>query len=267
MLPTPPATAYRALALNAISLYLTAYLATILLHELGHALMSLALGGRPILYNTSVQNGNKHLASSALVLIAAAGPVLSLLQGASLLVGLRRWPLVGLWGLFWLYLAVFGLVNFLGYLLIAPFVKGGDTGQIVALLHVPAAVQWTVAGLSLYVLIKIIGGTAPLFLRLLPLAVQAEAGARTAALRALIGWPWLVGSVVLVLLALPAPHPAVVANMFMSPMVLRRTYANALSLSPVPAANAGLLRWHWLPVLASLGVALGFKLLAHGVAW
>jgi hypothetical protein len=214
-----------------------------------------------------VQNGNKHLASSALVLIAAAGPVLSLLQGASLLAWLRRQPLAGPWGLFWLYMAAFGLINFLGYLMIAPFVKGSDTGQIVALLHVPAAAQWAVAGLSLYALIKIIGGTAPLFLGLLPPVVQANAAARTAALRALIGWPWLVGSVVLVLLALPAPHPAVIANMFMSPMVLRRAYANALSLSPVSAIATGLLRWQWLSVLASLGVATVFKLLAHGVAW
>jgi hypothetical protein len=45
MLPTQPATTYRALAFNAIFLYLTAYLATIILHESGHALMSLALGG------------------------------------------------------------------------------------------------------------------------------------------------------------------------------------------------------------------------------
>lgn len=210
----PTQSASRALALNAILLYIIAYLVTIVLHETGHALMSLALGGRPILYSTSVQNANKHLADSAIVLIAAAGPLLSLLQGASLLAWLRHRPARGAWGLFWLYMAVFGLINFLGYLLIAPVVKGGDTGQIMALLHVPAAVQWAVAALGLYALIKVVGSTAPLFLGLLPTEMQADAAQRTTALRGLILWPWLVGSVVLVLLALPALHPAVIANMF-----------------------------------------------------
>lgn len=265
MSPTQPAS--RALAFNAILLYVAAYLVTIMLHEVGHALMSLALDGRPVLYNTSVQNTNKLLASSAVVLIAAAGPLLSLLQGASLLVWLRRRPPAGAWGLFWLYMAVFGLINFLGYLLIAPVVKGGDTGQIVARLHVPAAAQWVVAALSLYGLIRVIGSTAPLFLGLLPTELQHNAVQRATGLRGLILWPWLVGSVVLVLLALPAPHPAVIANMFMSPMALRRAYVNGLQLPVVPAGVTGLLRGQWLAALATLAAASIFKLLAHGVAW
>jgi len=265
---TPTQAAKRALAFNAILLYIAAYLITIMLHETGHALMSLALGGRPVLYSTSVQNANRHLADSALVLIAAAGPLLSLVQGASLLAWLRYRPAKGAWGLFWLYMAAFGLINFLGYLLIAPVVKGGDTGQIMALLHVPTAVQWVGAVLGLYTLVKVIGSTAPLFLGLLPTEMQVEAAQRITALRGIIWWPWLVGSVVLVVLALPAPHPAVVANMFMSPMVLRRAYANGLQLAPIPGRIAtGLLCWQWLPGLASAGVGVVFRLLAHGVAW
>lgn len=265
MHPTQPAS--RALTLNAILLYILAYLVTIIMHETGHALLALALDGRPILYSTSVQNANKHLADSAIVLIAAAGPLLSLLQGASLLAWLRHRPVAGTWGLFWLYMAVFGLINFLGYLLIAPVVKGGDTGQLVARLHVPAAVTWAVAALSLYVLIKVIGSTAPLFLGLLPSIEQVEVNQRTVGLRRLILWPWLVGSVVLVLLALPAPHPAVIANMFMSPMVLRRAYINGLRIAPVPAVVTGLLRWQWRPALVGVVVVRVFKLLAHGWAW
>lgn len=260
----------RALILNASCLYITAYLATIVLHEIGHAVVSLALGGRPVLYNTSVQNTNHLLPAAALVLIAAAGPVVSLLQGLALLALLRRRPPAGPWGLFWLYAGVFGVINFFGYLLITPLVKGGDTGQLAALLHVPTAVQWVVALLSLYLLIKLIGSTAPLFLRLLPTEAQAHLPARVAGLRGLILWPWLAGSVVLVLLALPAPHPAVIANMFMSPLVLRRAYANALAASAVPAAAAapvGLLRAQWLPALACVGGAILFKLLGQGVAW
>jgi hypothetical protein len=260
--------ALRSLTLNAIGLYVAAYLLTIMLHEMGHATMSWALGGHPILYNTSVENTNKALSDTARVLIAAAGPVVSLLQGALLLLLAQRNRVGGSWGLFGLYLGVFGLVNFLGYVMIAPVVAGGDTGQIVALLHVPAGVPWLTAGLALVLLVRSIGGTAPLFTRLLPAHWLADAGARTQAMRGLIAWPWLVGSVVLVLLALPAPHPAVGANMFMSPLVLRRTYVNALKIaSPEAATQETLLQQQWLPIGAAVTLAVVFKLLSQGVAW
>ena len=260
-----PAT--RHLALSAICLYITAYLLTIVLHEVGHAVMALALGDHPILYNTSVSNTNKLLSGTAHVLIAAAGPVVSLLQGAVLLLLLRGGRATGPAALFWLYMSAFGLINFFGYLLIAPLVKSGDTGQIVALLHVPAAAQWAIASLSLSLLIVLVGGMAPLFLRQLPAAVQADPTAKTNALRALILWPWLVGSVVLVLLALPAPQPVIVANMFMSPMVLRRTYRRALD-GPAVATNATeQLGSPWVLALGLLVLAVGFRLLGQGIAW
>ncbi|RYY20708.1 MAG: hypothetical protein EOO36_02705 [Cytophagaceae bacterium] len=260
-----PAT--RRLASTAILLYIAAYLLTIVLHELGHAVMALALGDHPILYNTSVQNTNKQLSNGAHVLIAAAGPLLSLLQGTALLVLLRRGRAVGASALFWLYMSVFGLINFFGYLMIAPLVPGGDTGQIVARLHVPAPAQWAVAVGSLGCLVLLIGSTAPLFLRQLPATTQATPLLRTSGMRALLLWPWLVGSVVLVLLALPAPHPAVVANMFMSPMVLRRAYRRALAGPAVETPATEPLGAPWALAGAVLLLAVGFKLLGRGIAW
>jgi hypothetical protein len=260
-----PAT--RRLACTAFLLYIAAYLLTIVLHELAHATMALALGDQPILYNTSVQNTNPRLSNAAHVLIAAAGPVFSLLQGVTLLPLLRRGRGAGAGSLFWLYMCVFGLINFFGYLLIAPLVAGGDTGQIVARLHVPVAAQWAVAVASLLSLGLLIGSTAPLFLRHLPTEMQAAPAARTEGMRALLLWPWLVGSVVLVLLALPAPHPAIVANMFMSPMVLRRAYRLALTGPAVATPAAEVRQWPWGLALMVLVVAVGFRLLGHGLAW
>jgi hypothetical protein len=260
-----PAT--RRLACTATLLYIAAYLLTIVLHELAHATMALALGDHPVLYNTSVQNTNPQLSNAAHVLIAAAGPVFSLLQGVALLPLLRRSRGAGAGSLFWLYMSVFGLINFFGYLLIAPLVAGGDTGQIVARLHVPAAAQWAVAVGSLLGLGLLIGSTAPLFLRHLPTGAQATPAARADGMRALLLWPWLVGSVVLVLLALPAPHPAIVANMFMSPMVLRRAYRLALTGPAVATPATEVPHWPWGLALVVLAVAVGFRLLGHGIAW
>lgn len=260
----------RSLALNAICLYIAAYLLTIMVHEMGHAAMALVLGDHPVLYNTSVTNTSKLLSNTAHVLIAAAGPLVSLAQGLALLALARRRP-AGPGPLFILYLGVFGLINFLGYLMIAPLVKGGDTGQIVARLHVPTGATWAMAVLALLVLLKTIGGTGPLFARLLPTAARADDAQKAVGLKALILWPWLVGSVVLVLLALPAPHPAIVANMFMSPMVLRRAYAVAAKApagAPTAAddAPAALEQPQWLMALAAIVMALIFRALGHGVA-
>ncbi len=260
-----PAT--RRLACTAILLYIAAYLLTIVLHELAHATMALALGDHPVLYNTSVQNTNPQLSNAAHVLIAAAGPVFSLVQGLTLLPLLRRSRGSGAGSLFWLYMCVFGLINFFGYLLIAPLVAGGDTGQIVARLHVPAAAQWAVAAGGLLGLSLLIGSTAPLFLRHLSTAAQAAPAARTSGMRALLLWPWLVGSVVLVLLALPAPQLVIVANMFMSPMVLSRAYRRALAGPAVATTATEVQRAPWGLAVVVLVAAVGFRLLGQGIAW
>jgi len=260
-----PAT--RRLAFTAILLYIAAYLLTIVLHEVAHATMALALGDHPVLYNTSVQTTNPRLSNAAHVLIAAAGPVFSLVQGLVLLPLLRRNRGTSPGSLFWLFMGAFGLINFFGYLMIAPLVAGGDTGQIVARLHVPAAAQWAAAGGGLLCLSLLIGSTAPLFLRYLPAETQADSAARTSGMRALLLWPWLVGSVVLVLLALPAPQLAIVANMFMSPMVLGRAYRRALASPAV--ATAATEQWPapWGLALVVLVAAIGFRLLGQGIAW
>lgn len=258
--------AFRALAFNASCLYISAYLLTIVLHESGHAAMALALGDHPVFFSTSVRTTSAHLTNLDHVLVAAAGPVLSLVQGLLLLGWLHRQRPRSTGGLFGLYMGLFGLINFLGYLCIAPFVTGADTGQIVARLHVPAGAVWAVAALALGALVLAVERTGPLLLGLLPATEQASLEARTAGLRALLLWPWLLGSVVLVLLALPAPHPAVVANMFMSTMVLRSAYRTAQQ-APVQLIGAlGLPRPQWLLLGALVLAAIGFRLLALGVA-
>jgi hypothetical protein len=252
----------RPLLVNAICLYITAYLATIITHEVAHALVSVALGGRPVLYNTSVTNTTKALSGTAQGLVAAAGPVWSLVQGLALLAWARRRNRQGCWGLLGLYAGVFGIINFWGYLMIAPLVPGGDTGQLAALLQVPAWGQWAGAVVAALVLLWVITGTGPLFRRLLP----ASALPPLAIMRGLLLWPWLVGSAVLVALVLPVPYPSIVANLVMSPLVLGRAFRTGLQAAPGPEAPSGLLRWQWLPVLAAGLGAVGFKLLGQGVA-
>lgn len=255
-------TTSRPLLVNATCLYVVAYLATIITHEVAHAVVSVGLGGRPVLYNTYVTNTNQALPGLAQGLVAVAGPLWSLAQGVVLLSWARRSAVRGLWGLLGLLGGVFGIINFFGYLMIAPLVPGGDTGQLVALLHVPAWGQWAGAGAAALGLLWVITGTGPLFRRLVP----AGALPSLAAMRSLLLWPWLVGSVVLVALVLPVPYPSVVANLVLSPLVLGRAFRTGMQAAPGPADRSGLLRWQWWPGLVALLGAVGFRLLGQGVA-
>ena len=99
--------------------YTAAFLLTTLVHELGHALTSKLLGGQPVLYNTHVENLNEHLPMGREVAIALAGPLLSLVQGLGFLAWAWRQRGAGDAALWRLYLGVFGIVNFLSYLLIS----------------------------------------------------------------------------------------------------------------------------------------------------
>ena len=265
----PPAAPARRLAFTATCLYVAAYLLTIMVHELGHAFTSWSLGGHPVLHNTSVDTLNQAaLPVATLVRITAAGPLVSLGQGMLLLWYAHRTRATGAAALFGLYLGVFGVINFLGYLMISPLVPGGDTGQLVALLHVPVIAQWVAAVLALVLLMRIIRRTGPLFLRQLSTSAQAEPELRRAGLQALLPWPWALGSIVLVLLAVPAPQVSILLNLPMSSLVLFGAYRAALRSPAQPlAASPAWWQASWMPVLAAGLLALVFRLLSSGLAW
>jgi hypothetical protein len=77
--------------------------------------------------------------------IALVGPLISLGQGLLLLLYSERTRRAGNGLLFGLYLRAFGFMNFLGYVVIAPFVPSGDSGQLVGLWHVACWLQGSLA--------------------------------------------------------------------------------------------------------------------------
>ena len=58
-----------------------AFLLIVMLHELGHAVVSKLLGGPPVLHNAFVNNRAEPLPAPAETAIALAGPLTSLVQG------------------------------------------------------------------------------------------------------------------------------------------------------------------------------------------
>jgi hypothetical protein len=113
---------------------------TITLHEFGHAFAALALGHHPIVHPFSVQT-NVFGASQG-VIAALAGPILSLGIGLLFLAISARRRGSGFTQLLLLWLGLFGVQEFFGYLITAPFVATGDIGSALKGLGTPGWPAW-----------------------------------------------------------------------------------------------------------------------------
>lgn len=249
--------------------YTAAFLLTTLVHEMGHALVSKQLGGQPMLYNTHVENLTKHLPASTEVAIALAGPLLSLVQGVGFLGWAWRARGTGDAALWRLYLGLFGLINFMGYLLIGPLVPYGDIGQVETIWQLPMWARVVGAVLAGYALQRVVGQTAPLFLDFGPDRL-ARSGRRQL-MQGLIGAPWLLGSVLITALSWPLPTPISLLYPIMSNLVLRAAWGKAMrGATPDEAAAPAApllsqLHLGWA-IAAAVVVGTAFRLLAGGVA-
>jgi hypothetical protein len=253
-------------ALTAVALYTTAFLLTAMAHELAHALVSKSLGGQPVLYHSSVRSLAPNLTDRMQLAIAAAGPLLSLVQGLVFLGLARRREGNGNAALLGLYLGLFGMINFLGYVFTGPFVPYGDLGKVEALLHLPTGLTLAAALLAMVVLGLVVARTGPLFLRFGP---GLSRPGRGQLLLALVALPWLLGAGLITGLSWPAPTLLSLIYPPMSSMVLGAAYGRAIR-QPYPteaAMPAALLPALQLgPALLGLAVAaIIFRLLATGV--
>lgn len=256
-----PAPGLGCTVLTALCAYVTAFLLTTLLHELAHAVLGKLLGTLPVLYNSYVEGRNEQVPATTTLAVALAGPLFSLVQGAVLLGLARRDRGTGLGSLTLLFLAVFGLINFLGYVMTAPFVPYGDLGKAVRLLGLPLMVTCVAAAVSAGLLAWLIRGTGPLFLRFVPAAAQPDKAARGRYVRALLPWPWLLGSVIITGLSWPWPTLLSLIYPPMSSMVLSSAWGGAMR-APVAAGAAAEPRFTRQP-----GAAVGAVLVVAAVFW
>ena len=175
--------------LNATGAFVLAAVVNSLLHESAHAVAGLVQGLTPTLSPFAVHYVPTPTSAQEIV-TALAGPVWSLVMGAVLLAAARSWG-TGFTRLFWLWLAFMGMMNFVGYMFIAPFVPAGDTGRALALLKAPG---WV------FILVSLLGaamlfGLAYLFARQVKRYASGLEGERVLAFRA-----WAFGTLVTVVL-------------------------------------------------------------------
>ncbi len=181
----------RSLTANSTVALVLASIVNSLLHESAHAVAALTLGLTPTISPFSVDVAEAATPNQE-IMVASAGPLFSLVLGLVVMRVGRSWG-TGVVRLFWMWLAAMGVMNFVGYCFIAPFAQGGDTGQVLALLGAPATV---------YILVALVGvGGQFLLARRFAIEVKRYAGTIPDE-RRLAYFPWLIGTPILVFLAL-----------------------------------------------------------------
>lgn len=104
-------------------------------HEISHFVASLVLGEKPTLFPTFTRLTD-NISSSHLLLIAATGPLFSLISGLLLIWLCRDWGR-GFMRLFWLWFAFLSAQIGFGYFFASIISQSGDTGLVLASLHAP----------------------------------------------------------------------------------------------------------------------------------
>jgi hypothetical protein len=134
----------KGLALNSILIVISTSIIGTILHESAHYLVGILLNLNPELHHNYVRPLTKGT-ELQIVLMAGAGPLFSLVFGCLILYISINFIKPSLIKLFMTWLGMGSVLGLLGYLLIAPFAKDGDTGRIFSYLGVPTFISIVIA--------------------------------------------------------------------------------------------------------------------------
>ncbi|PRP99995.1 hypothetical protein ENSA5_28100 [Enhygromyxa salina] len=258
---------YGRLFIFSLVTYVLAFVLTTIAHEFGHGILSAVLGGDPIVHHVYVEHHG--LEGGPRAAASAAGPLVSLLQGAALWLVLARstrGPSVA--RLLVLWLCLHGLINFFGYLITTPFVPNADIGKIATWLELPALARWALCAIGLGGITWIgYWSRAPLLSFVVEAETDLDLAARTRHVYLTGVGPWLLGWLVIALASWPAPHWITYAYPFFAGFFLITT-VKAIGGAPVEGAAPAWVKaplWPWLLLLAAVLVIFA-TVLRPGVA-
>jgi len=260
-----------AIAINSTTLYCIAFLMTTIIHELGHAVTGWLFESSPVLHHNYVE----HLASDALtmtqqLLVALAGPLISLVQGMVAGMMFLRSSQDNLRALFLLWFAILGLSNFLGYFMTGFVFQEGDIGRIFQLMELPMGVQITLATTAAAALLFLAYKLTASFLRFsYKEEWVADERSRVNFSFRMIILPWVVGSGIVTLAYLPVQAIVSIIYPVMSGFVFIFPWQNARRVSAVPlSATSRNGRVSWVGVGVHAVVLIVFRfVLAQGISF
>jgi hypothetical protein len=138
----------KSLAINSILIIISSSIIGTVLHELAHYVTAYYLNLKSELHHNYVQPLVENGTEQQYAIMAAAGPLFSLVFGIFVLSISIKYIKPSLFKLFMTWLGMGSILELFGYLLISPIAKEGDTGRVFAYLGVPMYLSISIAIIS-----------------------------------------------------------------------------------------------------------------------
>ncbi|MDW3652804.1 MAG: hypothetical protein R8P61_37340 [Bacteroidia bacterium] len=210
----------RLIILNLISILVVAFGLTTFLHEFAHAIAAKLGDVNPTLFHTYVSFDNSTTPLSHELFILSSGPLVSFFQAILFFSLLRKKSKIDLIGCFYLWMEIIGMLVFLGYIMMGPFIPYGDTGKIYSLLATPTYVSFSLAALALITIILFFRKRAPLFIDFLSDLRNISGLEKSTSFFKFFILPLLVSTIINTLISLPAPTMVSIAFPLFLPLTM-----------------------------------------------
>ena len=194
----------KSLIINSTAIFIIATILQMTLHEVGHFLAALALNSNKIvLYQNYVLENSLSLTRS--LIVVAAGPIFSFLVVITFNIICLTYKKRNTLFMFFLYMSVFGYINFMGYLMISPFFVQGDTGYIFDALKFPIWVSLMIAVIGALSIFFILKRLSKYFIEMGSAEIIENLSLRKEFTDSTVQYPQYIGIVITSLLNLPVP--------------------------------------------------------------
>lgn len=194
------------ISINSTMLFVIASILAMTLHESGHFFASILVHAQQIsIHHNYTSNSSVGLSMVSTIIIKVTGPLISLIIGVLFHFICSRLEKRNLFFLFLTYMSVFGYIGFFGYLIIAPFTPGGDTGYIFYSLGFPFWIMIVLAVFGAFVLYYLINRLMKYFVEMGSKEIIENGADRVKFIRSLMLVPLLLGIIITTVLNLPVP--------------------------------------------------------------
>lgn len=255
--------------INLISVFVVAFGLTTFLHEFAHAITAKMVGVESVLFHSYVSYDNSTTSSIHQIYILSSGPLISLLQAFVFLFLLRKRVKIDFIALLYLWLGIIGMVVFLGYIMMGPFMPYGDTGKIYAILSIPNYISFSLTILALIVIILFFRKLTHVFANFLfQLKGESEFESKKSFMLFFV-LTLITGTVFNILISLPAPtmmslaFPMVIP-LTMIPSAIRLYKLSWSSEKKLSKESSFSKRTYW-PIMAMLFIIVILRILAMGI--
>ena len=185
-------------------LFVIASTLTMTLHEFGHFFASILVHAQQIsIHHNYTSNSGFGLSARSTIIIKATGPIISLIIGLLFHFICSRQVKRNILFLFKAYMSIFGYIGFFGYLIIAPFTPGGDTGFVFYSLGFSLWLMIVLAVFGAITLYFLINSMMKYFVEMGSKEIIENKVSREKFIRSLIFFPLIMGIFLTSLMNLP----------------------------------------------------------------